>query len=204
MAVLVFWFVFVLSLIALNLAGAPISPRVINVVFAAGIACIPVFLIGLTLAYVLRSRHKNSGAATTGESVDNSERSSASQAPPSPTRAPGTALVAVGVMEWIACWLSCLIFAVVALSPGRELPALFPDREALKVLLPVIALLGAALSAIVILAGLKMKRLESRRFAIAGSILAMFVSPGNVIGLPIGLWAIYILTRPEVRTAFRD
>jgi hypothetical protein len=196
-AVLGIWFAAVLLLIGLNLAGAPIDARIINVALIGGIAALPVLLIALTLAYFVRDRGNvvSSAADGTGRSAVATDLSSA-------THAPGTALIAVGVTEWIACWRSCLLFAVVALSGDRELPAILKSRETLQVLLPVVAVLGAALSAIVILAGLKMKRLESRPFAIAGSILAMFVSPGNLIGLPIGLWALYVLTRPEVSAMF--
>ena len=38
--------------------------------------------------------------------------------------------------------------------------------------------------------------------AILGSILAMFVSPGNIIGLPVGIWSLVTLCRREVREAF--
>jgi len=37
---------------------------------------------------------------------------------------------------------------------------------------------------------------------ILGSILAIIVAPANIIGLPIGIWALVVLNRREVRAAF--
>ncbi len=53
-----------------------------------------------------------------------------------------------------------------------------------------------------IVAGLRMKRLEAYSLAITGSILAILITPGNLIGLPIGIWSLVVLSRREVREAF--
>ena len=45
-------------------------------------------------------------------------------------------------------------------------------------------------------------RLEAYGLANAASILAILVSPTNLIGLGIGIWALVVLSRAEVRTAF--
>jgi hypothetical protein len=50
---------------------------------------------------------------------------------------------------------------------------------------------------------LRMRDLQGYRWAIAASVLAVLITPGNLIGLPIGLWALYVLTRPAVRKAFQ-
>jgi hypothetical protein len=193
------WLICVLLLSGSWAAGAASYSEATAMLLYAGLFALPpIILLFLIVRFAIESPRPVDGAAR----VSTRPMSDAPD-PAAATQAPGTALIAVGVMEWIACWLSCLLFAVVVLSGDRELPALFKSRETLQVLLPVVAVLGATLSAIVILAGLKMKRLESRSFAIAGSVLAMFVSPGNVIGLPIGLWALYVLTRPEVSAMFR-
>jgi hypothetical protein len=47
-----------------------------------------------------------------------------------------------------------------------------------------------------------MKRLQSYGLAVAGSILAILVTPGNLIGLPIGIWALVVLSQRQVREAF--
>ena len=49
-----------------------------------------------------------------------------------------------------------------------------------------------------------MMRLESYGLAIAASILAILISPTNVIGLAIGIWSLVVLNRADVRAAFAE
>jgi hypothetical protein len=97
-----------------------------------------------------------------------------------------------------------------------------PNRSIYLLLIPLAVLL---LSGMIIIAGLKMKRLEAYALAIAGSVLAVvvtlanasacgaliaiagsnlavFVMPGTLVGLPLGIWALAVLSRREVREAF--
>ena len=64
--------------------------------------------------------------------------------------------------------------------------------------------IGLLMSAVVLLGALKMKKLESYGFAMAASIIAMVpcVSPCCLLGLPIGIWALVVLMKPEVKSAF--
>ncbi|MCE5326550.1 MAG: ankyrin repeat domain-containing protein [Planctomycetaceae bacterium] len=63
---------------------------------------------------------------------------------------------------------------------------------------------GAAMvpSIIVLVAAIRMLRLRGRGLAIAGSILAMIAAPGNIIGLPFGIWALVVLNKREVMEGF--
>ena len=63
---------------------------------------------------------------------------------------------------------------------------------------------GILVAAFIIYAALKMKELTQYGFAMAASILAMIpcISPCCLIGLPIGIWSLVVLTRPEVKAAF--
>ncbi len=63
---------------------------------------------------------------------------------------------------------------------------------------------GILTSVIIFFGALKMKKLESFGFAMAASIIAMIpcISPCCFIGLPIGIWALVILAKPEVKSAF--
>jgi len=63
---------------------------------------------------------------------------------------------------------------------------------------------GILVAAFIIYAALKMKELTQYGFAMAASVLAMIpcVSPCCLIGLPIGIWCLVVLTRPEVKAAF--
>ena len=51
-----------------------------------------------------------------------------------------------------------------------------------------------------VLGGLRMRRLKWYGLAIAASILAIIISPGNLIGLPIGIWALVVLSQRDVRS----
>ncbi len=68
----------------------------------------------------------------------------------------------------------------------------------------VLGLIALAMSALVFAAGLQMKQLRNYGLAMVGSIAAMVpcVSPCCWIGLPIGIWALVVLSKPEVKAAF--
>jgi hypothetical protein len=56
---------------------------------------------------------------------------------------------------------------------------------------------------LVIAGGIRMRRLEGRRFAALAAVLAMApCSPAMLFGLPIGVWALVVLSDPAVRIAF--
>jgi hypothetical protein len=66
------------------------------------------------------------------------------------------------------------------------------------------AFVGIIVAAFIIYAALKMKELNQWGLAMAASILAMIpcISPCCILGLPIGIWCIVVLTKPEVKAAF--
>ena len=68
-------------------------------------------------------------------------------------------------------------------------------------LLVTIGLVPAGLSTLMIVGALKMKRLKAYGLAVAASILAI-VSPACLVGLPIGVWALAVLSQRDVRAAF--
>lgn len=63
---------------------------------------------------------------------------------------------------------------------------------------------GILVAAFVIYASLKMKELDQWGICVAASILAMVpcISPCCIVGLPVGIWSLVVLTRPEVKAAF--
>jgi hypothetical protein len=68
-------------------------------------------------------------------------------------------------------------------------------------------LLVGGLGALSVLAGLRMRQLRSWRLSLTASALTAlpFLSPCAccLFGEVVGLWAFFVLTRPEVRAAFR-
>ncbi len=59
-------------------------------------------------------------------------------------------------------------------------------------------------AAFIIYASLKMKELTQWSLCVAASILAMIpcTNPCCIVGLPIGIWCLVVLTKPEVKSAF--
>lgn len=64
--------------------------------------------------------------------------------------------------------------------------------------------LGIAVGLVILVGAMKMKKLENYGFAMAASIIAMIpcFSPCCLLGLPIGIWALVVLSKPEVKSAF--
>ena len=62
--------------------------------------------------------------------------------------------------------------------------------------------LAIVLSSWIIYAGLKLMQLERWGAVMLGSVLAPLVSPGNLVGLPLGIWALVVLNRRDVREAY--
>ncbi len=65
-------------------------------------------------------------------------------------------------------------------------------------------IIGVVVAALIIFASLKMKKLENYNLAMAASIIAMIpiLSSCCLIGLPAGIWALVVLRKPEVKSAF--
>jgi len=68
----------------------------------------------------------------------------------------------------------------------------------------VSSFIGIVVAVFIIYAALKMKELSQYGLCMAASILAMIpcISPCCIIGLPIGIWCLVVLTKPEVKAAF--
>ena len=64
--------------------------------------------------------------------------------------------------------------------------------------------IGIVVAVFIIYAALKMKELSQYGLCMAASILAMIpcISPCCIIGLPIGIWCLVVLAKPEVKAAF--
>lgn len=69
----------------------------------------------------------------------------------------------------------------------------------------VLGFIGLVMAVVVFLGASKMKNAESYGFAMAAAIIAMIpcVSPCCLLGLPLGIWALIVLLKPEVKAAFQ-
>jgi hypothetical protein len=67
----------------------------------------------------------------------------------------------------------------------------------------VTGLLGLAMSGFLIFGALKMRNLESHGLAMGAAIVAMIPCGGCCcIGLPVGIWALITLMKPEIKSQF--
>ena len=67
------------------------------------------------------------------------------------------------------------------------------------------SIIGLAFAGLVIFGGLQMRALKNWPIALAACIVAMLPCGSNCcccIGIPIGIWALITLTKPEVKSAF--
>ena len=66
-------------------------------------------------------------------------------------------------------------------------------------------IIGGIIGVLVLMGALKMQRLQNYQFVFTASILAMIpcISPCCVLGLPIGIWALVVLNKPEIKSAFQ-
>jgi tRNA A-37 threonylcarbamoyl transferase component Bud32 len=107
-------------------------------------------------------------------------------------KGPSTGLLVTGIFNWL-------------LMPIYVMAGLYlMGRTGTVVTFPIAMVLLVAASSFLIFAALKMKALEAYRVAVIGSIVAVVVTPGNLIGLPFGIWSLVVLTRRDVREAFQQ
>jgi len=106
-------------------------------------------------------------------------------------RAPAIGLIVASVMNWLTIFVLVPLVLPAVSRTGCPLPVFF--------LAVVILILG---SSVILVGALKMQHLESLGLARTGSILAMIVGPGYLVGWPMGIWALVVLSRREVIEAF--
>jgi predicted Ser/Thr protein kinase len=109
-------------------------------------------------------------------------------------RGPAIGLMVAGVLNWVLIPVTFLAGLVLFSHLGVD--------RGLSVATPVIPALAFISGSVIFVAGLKMKRLEAFWLAVLGSILAMVITPGNIVGLPIGIWSLVVLSRRDVRQVF--
>ncbi len=118
---------------------------------------------------------------------------------------------AIGLIVTGALGIVFSLFSMVngLLHRGEPLPAETPEQmraflEATQRGGPLFNLVPLALSAFVIFGALKMKNVQRFGIAMAAAIVAMIpcLSPCCCIGLPIGIWALVVMNKPEVKSAF--
>jgi hypothetical protein len=126
-------------------------------------------------------------------------------APLNQVSGPGTGLVVVAILNFLTSAVSLIMQLAGAgfmRAPGMDdaWARMFTGTIGL-----VSNLVNIGIGVLILFGGLKMKKLESFGLAVTASILAIVpcTSPCCLIGIPIGIWALVVLFRPEVKSAFR-
>jgi predicted Ser/Thr protein kinase len=144
-----------------------------------------------------------------GRGVDDVPRTSSAQAPRLDAldvrlalAGPAFGLRIVAVIDLVAALAALVILLVpILVGPGglglRGTVGFAPFTMILFINLRLL------LSAFAISRGaMRMARQQDHSLATQASILAIITPPGFILGLPIGIWALFVLNQPEVRQAF--
>lgn len=127
---------------------------------------------------------------------------------------PAVGLIATAAIGAVIGLLNLTRFGLTALlldfyEKNKVLPAeqLAAMRDSMTGLTPINLLSTAfafAMSVLVVVGALKLKRLESRGLAMTSAIVALVpcLSPFCCVGLPVGIWALMAMNKPDVRAAF--
>jgi hypothetical protein len=115
---------------------------------------------------------------------------------------PAIGLIAVAILGFLWQAGSLVIrsfFSTLAARQAEALPAMFSGTFT-----SVAGVTGMLVSGLLLLGGIKMKNLQNYGLAMTASIVAMIPCnfPCCVLGLPIGIWAVIVLAKPEVKNAF--
>jgi hypothetical protein len=126
----------------------------------------------------------------------------------SQVQGPAIALMIVAGLNFLLTAVG-LIMNLAGAGMGRFGPIGNPELEKLLEMTSGIAgvisnLVSLGIAALIFVGAQKMKNVQNYGLAMTATILAMVpcVSPCCLIGLPIGIWSLVVLLRPEVKSAF--
>jgi hypothetical protein len=117
---------------------------------------------------------------------------------------------AIGLMATAGIGAAFQVLGLLLNLLGTGMGAIAGGQEALGSMMSggigiLSSLIGLAMSVVVFMGASKMKNLQSYGFAMAATVIAMIpcIGPCCILGLPIGIWALVILLKPEVKGAFQ-
>jgi len=123
---------------------------------------------------------------------------------------PGIVLVIVGALGF-ALHISSLLAHVIGWTLARQPSTGNPELDRVMTFLSggagvAIDVLWLGLSALIGFGGLRMIKLKNYGLCIAASVIALVpcLFPCCCLGLPAGIWALIVLSRPEVKAAFES
>lgn len=122
--------------------------------------------------------------------------------------APAIALISTAILGIVGNGIGLIMHLV---GRGFVPPAYGMNPEALRMIQmfngpmgAMIRIIPLVIGILVLLGALKMRQLRSHGLAMTAAILAMIpcLSPCCLLGLPFGIWALVVLSKPEVQSQF--
>jgi hypothetical protein len=127
---------------------------------------------------------------------------------------PATALIVFGiltiVLQTLAILANVLQIGVVHVAHLGGVQGFAGNADPFQLVGSTIGIVFGAISAVaaivIVVGGIRMKNLESYRLAVTASILSLIPCFGAccLLGIPLGIWALFILSDNTVRIAFRS
>lgn len=124
---------------------------------------------------------------------------------------PGIGLIVTGALNILLGLVRAAVSVFFGAAMSGMAPSSGPDAEFQKIVMMasgtmgvVFGLLGAACGGLTLFAGIKLRKLESYGLCMTGAILGLLpcTSPCCLVGLPIGIWAIVVMSKGEVKSQF--
>jgi tRNA A-37 threonylcarbamoyl transferase component Bud32 len=110
------------------------------------------------------------------------------------TRRPGIGLMIAGLINCGIALILLLTWSTLSVTSGAKSPG--------AVITGIIGIILAVMGSLTFVGAQRMMRLQSYGLAVAAGVLQLVPSPGSLLGLPIGIWALVVLTRRDVHVAF--
>ena len=117
---------------------------------------------------------------------------------------------AIGLMATAGIGAAFQVLGLVVNLTGAGMGALARGNQGMPNMMSggigaVFSVIGLIMSVVVFMGASKMKNAESYGFAMAAAIIAMIpcLGPCCLLGLPLGIWALVVLMKPEVKAAFQ-
>ncbi|UCE49098.1 MAG: serine/threonine protein kinase [Phycisphaerales bacterium] len=115
-------------------------------------------------------------------------------------RRPAEGLMIAGIVNMLCIVPFTLLMGTIVLTNSRLLPQRGLDGK-----VAALSLLVAIVGAVIVYGVMRMRELENYNVAVLGCVLAVLpVTPGCLLGVPFGVWALSVLLRKKVRKAFAD
>ena len=117
---------------------------------------------------------------------------------------PAVGLMVVAILGFLLQVTSLIVHLGFSAAAASQMPEQAWSQMFSGTMGIVTGVIGILASGLILFGALKMKKLENYSLAMTASIVAMIpcISPCCLVGLPIGIWAVVVLSKPEVKSAF--